>query len=142
LEDLDPKTFWTLVLVLAAAMAYRYMPRWRSKSPFVGVMMLKHRLEAGEDVVVVDVRTPREYESGHIPDAVNVPLADLPARLKAVDAGFAELKTEPVFVHCASEARAAKAARTLRDAGFTDVSVINGGFGAWRRGKLPIVTGG
>jgi len=142
LEDLDPKTFWTLVLVLAAAMAYRYMPRWRSKSPFVGAAMLKHRLEAGEDVVVLDVRTAREFESGHIPDAVNVPLADLPTRLKAVDADLAALKSEPIFIHCNAEARAAKGARTLRDAGFTDVSVINGGFTAWRRKKFPIETAG
>jgi len=140
--EFDPQTFWTMALVLAAALAYRYMPRWRAKSPFVDASVLKRRLDSGDDVVVVDVRTPREFEKGHVPDAVNVPLADLPTRLPAVDADLAALKSEPVFIHCNAEARAAKGARTLRDAGFTDVTVINGGFTAWRRKKFPIETAG
>lgn len=136
--DLDPKTFWTLVLVLAAAMAYRYMPRWRARSPFIGAEVLKGRMDAGEDVVVIDVRTPREYDKGHVPGAVNVPLSELAARMNALGGDLAPVRDQPVYVHCASELRAAKGARALRDTGFTDVSVVTGGFNAWRRKGFPI----
>jgi len=137
--EMDDRTLWTMVLVLAAAMAYRYMPRWRARSPFVPPAALKKRLDAGDDVVVLDVRTKGEYHGrgGHVSGAVNVPLADLSARLMALDQDLAPLKDHAIYVHCGTEARGARAARQLRDAGFTDVSVIAGGYRAWRRRGFP-----
>ncbi len=141
--EYDAKTIWSFILVLTAALAYRYIPRWRAKSPFVEPGAVKQRLDAGDDVVVIDVRTRGEFagRGGHIPGAVNVPLTDLAARLSARDRDLATLRDHPVFVHCAGELQASRAARVLRDAGFTDVSVIKGGFRAWRRGAYPLEQG-
>lgn len=151
----DERTFWTLVLVIAAAMAYRYMPRWRSRSPFLSPREVERRLTEDGDAVVLDVRTPHEFagRGGHVPGAVNVPLADLGSRLRAHDVdnmreGTREgqihegdmeaMKQVALYVCCSAEARAARAARILRDRGFTRVSVVRGGFRAWRRSNLPV----
>jgi rhodanese-related sulfurtransferase len=133
--EYDAKTIWTFILVIAAAVAFRYVPRWRAKSPFVSAVELKKRLDAAEDVVILDVRTRSEFRArgGHMPSAINVPLGDLRARLSARDQDLAPLRNHPVYVHCRDELRAARAARALRDAGFSDVSVVKGGFRRWRR---------
>jgi len=138
--EYDAKTIWSFILVLTAALAYRYVPRWRAKSPFVEPKELKQHLDAGDDVVVIDVRTAGEYagRGGHIPGSVNVPLGDLAARVGARDRDLAQLKDHPVFVHCAGELQGSRAARVLRDAGFNDVSVMKGGFRAWRRGRYDV----
>jgi rhodanese-related sulfurtransferase len=119
--EYDARTIWAFALVAAAALAYKYLPRWRSRSPYVEPAELKHRLDAGDDVVVVDVRTVGEYagKGGHLPGAVNLPLGNLKARLEARDGDLAPLKDHPVYVHCTLDLRAARAARALRDAGFT-----------------------
>jgi len=64
----------------------------------------------------VDVRSADEFAEGHIEGAINIPVDDIAART-------AELgdKTQPVVVYCRSGKRAARAAATLREAGFTKV---------------------
>ncbi len=138
--EYDARTFLAFALVIAAALAYKYVPRWRAQSPFVDPAELKNRLDAGEEVVILDVRTAGEFagKGGHLPGAVNLPFGDLKARLQARDADLSPLKSHPVYVHCAMELRAARAARILRDAGFTDVSVLNGGYRLWRRKGFPL----
>ena len=74
---------------------------------------------------IVDVRNPGEAEAGMIPGAVNLPVGQLPDRL-------AELNSHaPTVVYCAGGYRSSVAASMLRRNGFTDVSDILGGFGAW-----------
>ena len=138
--EFDAETIWVFSLVIAAALAHKYVPRWRARSPFVDPAELKGRRDAGEDVVVLDVRTAGEFQGkgGHLPGAVNLPLADIQARVFAYDRDLSPLKDHPIYVHCGMEQRAARAARTLRDAGFTDVSVVQGGFRAWRRQRFPL----
>ncbi|CAN5658691.1 rhodanese-like domain-containing protein [soil metagenome] len=74
---------------------------------------------------VVDVRNPGEVEAGTIPNAITIPVGQLPARLGELDA------TLPTVVYCAGGYRSSVAASLLRQNGFTDVSDILGGFGAW-----------
>ncbi len=138
--EYDARTLWTVVIVIVAAVAYRYLPRLQARSPFVDPEVPKRRLDAGEDVVIIDVRTPGEFNGrgGHIPGAINVPMGDLRARLAARDGDLLSLKDQPVYVHCLMAGRASRSARALRDAGFTDVSVIKGGIRRWRRSRFPI----
>lgn len=77
------------------------------------------------DLQVVDVRNPGEVAAGTIPDAITVPVGQLPARLDELD------PAKPTVVYCAGGYRSSVAASLLRGNGFTDVSDILGGFGAW-----------
>lgn len=77
------------------------------------------------DLQIVDVRNPGEVEAGSIPTAIPIPVGQLPARLGELDAG------KPTVVYCAGGYRSSVAASLLRRNGFTDVSDILGGYGAW-----------
>jgi rhodanese-related sulfurtransferase len=77
------------------------------------------------ELQIIDVRNPGEVEGGTIPNAVTIPVGQLPARLSELDA------TKPTVVYCAGGYRSSVAASLLRHNGFTDVSDILGGFGAW-----------
>ena len=74
---------------------------------------------------IVDVRNPGEVEAGAIPNAIPIPVGQLPARLGELDS------TAPTVVYCAGGYRSSVAASLLRQRGFTDVSDILGGYGAW-----------
>ena len=74
-----------------------------------------------QGAVVIDVRTPSEYASGHYPGATNIPLHDLRNRL--ADAGD---RKKAIVVYCASGRRSAEAAKILAKAGFTDVTNAGG----------------
>ena len=79
----------------------------------------------GDDVVLVDVREPHEWEIVHIDGARLIPLSALPDRLGELD-GHAEIVT-----HCHHGARSMKALEILRAAGFTKVRSLAGGIDAW-----------
>ena len=70
--------------------------------------------------LVVDVRTPAEYASGHHPRAVNIPVDQVESRLKE----FGN-KSQPIVVYCASGVRSGRAKQTLESAGYS--SVLNAG---------------
>jgi len=87
---------------------------------------LAERRVSVTDLQVVDVRNIGELaESGTVPGAVNIPLAQLVARLGELD------PAAPIVVYCAGGYRSSIAASTLRANGFTDVSDLLGGIGAW-----------
>lgn len=77
------------------------------------------------DLQVVDVRNPGEVAAGTIPDAIAIPVGQLPARVGELD------PARPTVVYCAGGYRSSVATSLLRRNGFTDVSDILGGFGAW-----------
>ena len=77
------------------------------------------------DLQVVDVRNPGEVAAGTIPEAVTIPVGQLPARFGELD------PARPTVVYCAGGYRSSVAASLLRANGFTDVSDILGGYGAW-----------
>jgi hydroxyacylglutathione hydrolase len=76
--------------------------------------------------VILDVRKRSEYAEGHIPDALNIPLAELPDRLGEIPEG-------EVVVHCQGGSRSAIAASILQLHGRDEVSNMSGGFSEWAR---------
>jgi len=104
------------------------------------VDVLKQQLDAGEDVLMLDVRTAAEFvgEQGHIAAARNIPLDELPARL----AELQDHKQRPIRLLCRTDRRSAQAARLLAEAGFADAQVIQGGMTAWRAKGWPVVETG
>jgi hydroxyacylglutathione hydrolase len=82
---------------------------------------------------VIDVRTSAEWNAGHIPGAVHVPLSRIVEHLAALrEAG-------PVVVHCQGGARSVIAASVLRAAGIDDVTNVDGGYPAWLRSASATV---
>lgn len=77
---------------------------------------------------LIDVRTPAEFGSGHVPGSTNVPLADLAGYRTALTVSSAA----PVVLMCTSGQRAKRAEKQLADAGLARVHVLDGGVEAWR----------
>lgn len=86
----------------------------------------------GKDHALVDVRTPQEFQRGHVPGAINVPLDDLPQAASKIPQG------KPVVVICASGNRSRAGSSHIVDAGYKDVYNIKGGTMAWMMQRLPI----
>ena len=80
-----------------------------------------------DEVQVVDIRNAGELTAGGLPGAVHIPLAELAHRSDELD------PQQPVLLYCAGGWRSSVAASLLRSHGFTDVSDILGGHGAWQR---------
>ncbi len=89
------------------------------------------------NALVLDVRDEAEFATGHIADAVHIPVADLEARLSELK----KYKTKSILVNCQRGVRGGKACEILRKAAFTQLHNLQGGLDAWVGAKLPIVTG-
>jgi adenylyltransferase/sulfurtransferase len=92
--------------------------------PEIQVEELKRRLDAGDDLFVLDVREPHEYQicniGGHL-----IPLGDLPKRVSELDS------SREIVAHCRSGVRSGKAVAFLQQAGFKKVHNLAGGILAW-----------
>ena len=91
----------------------------------ITVLELKARMDKGEDVFVLDVREPHEYEINRIPGSTLIPLGELPERFTELDAN------REIVSQCKSGMRSARAATFLREHGFKNVRNLKGGVLAW-----------
>ena len=85
---------------------------------------LKQRLDRGDDLFVLDVREPNEYQIANIGGHL-IPLNDLPRRVGELDT------SREIVVHCKLGGRSSKAVEFLRQAGFSRVHNLAGGIQAW-----------
>ena len=94
----------------------------------------RHQPRAGEfgEVTVVDVRDQDEWDAGHLPGALHLPLATLAAHVADIPAD------RPVVLQCQGGGRSSVAASLLRAAGRADASNLTGGFGEWARRGLRV----
>lgn len=86
---------------------------------------LKERLDRGEDIFILDVREPQEWEICRLPGATLIPLSQLPSRMHELNSA------DFIVVHCRSGARSAQAVRLLYNAGFRKIKNLKGGTLAW-----------
>jgi molybdopterin/thiamine biosynthesis adenylyltransferase/rhodanese-related sulfurtransferase len=93
---------------------------------------LKRRLDAGEDLFVLDVREPHEYQICNLGGYL-IPLNDLPKRMNELDS------SREIVVHCKMGGRSAKAVDFLRQSGFHKVHNLAGGINAWAERVDPKV---
>lgn len=100
--------------------------------PEIDVASLATKRDDG--AFVLDVRQPDEYESGHVPGAMLIPLAEVPDRVAEVPT------TVPVFVVCRTGARSRRAAEYLIAQGI-DATNVAGGTMAWMEAGHGVVTG-
>jgi uncharacterized membrane protein YdjX (TVP38/TMEM64 family)/rhodanese-related sulfurtransferase len=96
---------------------------------------LKARLDAGEDILVLDVRTAADYAgpSGCITGAMNVPLEELPQRLGEIE----RLRERQLAVVCRTNRRSGEVVRQLRARGFRKALLVEDGMAAWERQGFP-----
>ena len=92
--------------------------------PEIQVEELKKKLDKGEDVFILDVREPHEYQIANLGGYL-IPLGDLPNRVSELDT------SREIVAHCKMGGRSAKAVAFLKQAGFTKVHNLAGGITAW-----------
>ena len=103
-----------------------------TQAPTITPAELQAQRESGKAPVVIDVRSAAEFETGHIPDAVNIPFDEVAARISEVDA------PNGVALYCMIGPRARKGEAALLAAGYERVLHIEGGFAAWKADGLPV----
>jgi rhodanese-related sulfurtransferase len=119
-----------LAAVLATA-AFAGDPE-SSQAPSIGAAELHARLESGAAPVVIDVRSPEEYATGHIPGAANIPFDQVAQRIAEIDAPHG------VALYCMVGPRARKGESALLAAGYEKVLHLEGGLAAWQQAGLPV----
>ncbi len=93
----------------------------------ITVQELKSRMDAGEELFIIDVREPHEYAAFNI-GAENIPLGTIPQRMYDFD----EDKDREIIVHCHAGSRSSTAKAILTQSGFTNVRNLLGGMVDWQ----------
>lgn len=131
--------FLIAVLVLISAGCSQQVQSTNAESPVVEEKVSVEKIsfsdahqmieqnQGKDDFVILDVRTPEEYETGCLKDAVNIDFnaPDFREKLEGLD------KTKTYLVHCRSGKRSATAIKIMQESGFTNIYDLNGGIMAW-----------
>ena len=102
--------------------------------PSLSAAELSEKLKNGKHPIVIDVRQPEEYRSGHIAGAKLIPLGDLSRKMKNLPT------SREIVCVCASGNRSHSATRTLVEAGY-NVYNMKGGMRSWRTAGFPVKKG-
>lgn len=97
---------------------------------------LADRIAAGDAPAVVDVRSKREFDAGHVLGAVHVPFWQVRCHLDLLDA----FRQRPLVVYCGHGPRARIAGASLARAGFREILYLTGHMQKWKALKLPLET--
>lgn len=88
-----------------------------------------------ENGVVLDIRDTKAFESGHIVDAINIPLAKLKERIVELN----KYQEQPLVIVCQMGHQSGDAVKILEENGFTSVARMSGGMTEWQTQSLPTV---
>ncbi|MDD5659309.1 MAG: FAD-dependent oxidoreductase [Actinomycetota bacterium] len=94
---------------------------------FIDVDELEEKIKNKEKIKIIDVRSKKEYERGHIEGAILIPIDDFRQNLDDL------YKDDEIIVHCASSYRSYLAYRILKNLGFNNVKNLNGSYMSWVR---------
>ncbi|HKN09194.1 MAG TPA: rhodanese-like domain-containing protein [Pseudomonadota bacterium] len=89
------------------------------------------------DALMLDLREPKEYEGGRVPNAMHVPQSQLASRVHELE----KLTGRPVIAYCDRGQRSRSAASALLRLGFAEVYTLRGGLRAWSEAGLPLEKG-
>ena len=98
-------------------------------NPFEAIRQLND-----SDAVMVDVRETKEFNDGHLKDAIHIPLSDLKSRIGELD----KYKDKTVIAYCRSGSRSYSACKKLKKGGFESVNNLQGGIMAWQNQNMPV----
>jgi rhodanese-related sulfurtransferase len=116
--------------LFAALVAYLGAKAAKSVSPQQATFLVNR-----ENGVIVDIRERKDYERGHVVDALSIPLAKLQERIVELD----KYKSVPVIVVCAMGQHSGDAVKQLEARGFTQACKMSGGMAEWAAQSLPVV---
>jgi len=122
-----------LVILLAAVLAFGCSGSTTGNG-VISPTALLDRLDDADAPLVVDVRTPGEFQRGHVPGAVNIPYQQVGARLSELG----ELNGRDIVLYCEVGPRAQRAEASLRAAGVERLYLLEGSMAAWRQSQLPV----
>ena len=134
-EGLIQKAMLALALLGLVAFLPRLIGSIR-KGPMLSVVSLKQRLDEGEDILLLDVRTAEDYdgEQGHISGSLLLPLEQLENRIDEIG----DYYEKTVATICRTDRKSAEAAQILAENGFADVHVVKMGMTDWIKNKYPV----
>ena len=130
------QTNWMLILVFVlsgAMLIWPLLQRLLGPTKDIGTLATT-QLVNGQNALLLDVREPAEFSSGHLPKAINVPLSQLAGR----GGELGKYAGRPVVVYCQAGGRSRRAAGALSKLGFKDVHNLAGGIQAWKQAGLPV----
>ena len=90
------------------------------------------------NAVVIDVRSADDFAKGHLPSARHLPFGELASKV----AQSVKNKNNPVLLVCQTGQHSSKAQRLVKEAGFAEVHVLDGGVDAWQKAGMPVVKQG
>lgn len=124
------KKFLFLLLITVSSIAHAQQ---KQKVELVAPAAFEKKMTAQKGQII-DVRTPKEYQSGHIAGAVNMHVydKDFEQRLDKLD------KNKPVYVYCKAGGRSAEAVEALKGKGFKTIVELDGGMDAWKEAGKPV----
>ncbi|MFV2032060.1 MAG: rhodanese-like domain-containing protein [Gammaproteobacteria bacterium] len=120
--------------IVAAIIAFILATAGVQAGDAIAASELVDRINTGNAPLILDVRTPREYTSGHVPGAVNISLGQLRGRLAELDSN----RDSEIVVYCWLGPRAGFAQSILSQAGFTHIRALEGHMQGWEAGGYPI----
>ncbi len=109
----------------------RFQGAGTSLSPFAATRMVN-----GGEALLLDVRAATEFKTGHVLNAMNVPVGDLDKRMHELQ----KYKQKDVLVYCDNGMRTTRAMARLKKNGFEQLHTLAGGLAAWEKANLPVVT--
>ncbi|MBU0689724.1 MAG: rhodanese-like domain-containing protein [Gammaproteobacteria bacterium] len=119
------------IVALAALVLIGCGPK---EDQFIDTKAASERQAKGE--LLLDIREADDYKEFHIPSSTNIPFGHLTRRLAELDA----YKGKPIIVIDHSGLRSPRAWEQLKKAGFTQVTIVNGGIAEWKKAGLPLDT--
>lgn len=121
-----------VVLLLVTSSDNNVLAGYQNTEPHNAVPLMNN------SALVLDLRSPEEYQSGYLLHSIHIPMADLPARLNELG----KKHDKPVLLVSSRGKDTAAAAKLLRAQGFANIQNLKGGIQAWRAAQLPLQKGG
>jgi len=134
-EAVIQKVMIGIALLAVVSFLPSLIAKLRAK-PMMSVEEVKQKLDAGEDVLLLDVRSANDYigEQGHVNGSLLMPLEELASNIESIE----KFQEKTVMTICRTDKRSGKAAQVLAKHGFTDVHVVKQGMTDWNAKGYPV----
>lgn len=130
--------WWAILVMIVSAVMLIVLTLRRLWSPVrdVGAMEATQLINR-RDALMLDVREPKDYQGGRIPNAVHMPQSQLASRGDELK----KLSGRPVIAYCERGQNSRSAAAALTKLGFSEIYTLRGGLRAWSEAGLPVEKG-